>query len=48
MSVTSVTEKLGALGRIGGGIFTHTSLFGDDFRVWGDARVDHSGLVHSM
>ena len=48
VSVPAVTEKLGAPGRIGGGMFIHTSLFGDDFMVWGDAIVDHSGPVHSM
>ena len=48
VSVPAVTEKLGAPGRIGGGMFIHTSLFGDDFTVWGDAIVDHSGPVHSM
>ena len=33
VSVPAVTEKLGAPGRIGGGMFAHTGLFGDRFGV---------------
>ena len=40
--------NLGALGRIGGGIFAHTGLFDDRFGVWGDARTDHNAPLHSV
>ena len=42
------SDNLGALGRIGDGIFAHTGLFGDRFGVWGDARAGHNAEVHSI
>ena len=44
----TLSKKLGALRRIGGGIFAHTGLFGDRFGVWGDARTDYNAQVHSI
>ena len=46
--IVDFSKKLGALGRVGGGIFAQTGLFGDRFGAWGDARADHNALLHSI